>query len=170
MDGQDQVGAIRLPSDSGIEDEDGPKFIGYVDGGETHIHEVWTFGQDGVTREVHPTARVDIGAGFYSEFATNYLTPSCLRVPMFGVNYINGSVQWLGVLAPLRTDGPPWTGNILAPSPAWGTVGTPTNPNWVSQPGNPMAVFPSCVVVLPVSYQVTTGGVRKNAQCCAPRP
>ena len=54
---------------------------------------------------------------------------------MFEVNSINGSVQWLVVPAPLRTDGPPWTDNILAPSLAWVTGGTATNPNWVSQPG-----------------------------------
>ena len=56
---------------------------------------------------------------------------------MFGVNSMNGSVQWLVVPAPLRTDGPPWTDNILAPSPAWVNVGTATNPNWVIQPGEP---------------------------------
>ena len=54
---------------------------------------------------------------------------------MFGVNSINGSVQWLGFPAPLRTDVPPWTDNILAPSPAWGTGDNSTNPNWGSQPG-----------------------------------
>ena len=40
---------------------------------------------------------------------------------MFRVNLINGSVQWLGVPATLRNYIPPWTDNILAPSPAWGT-------------------------------------------------
>ena len=54
---------------------------------------------------------------------------------MFRVNSINGSVQWLGVPAPLRTDGPPWTDNILVPSPAWGTGGTATNLNWGSHLG-----------------------------------
>ena len=56
---------------------------------------------------------------------------------MFGINSINGSVQWLGVPAPLRTDGLPWTDNIFAPSPAWRTGGTATNPNLGSQPGGP---------------------------------
>ena len=55
-----------------------------MDGREPQIHEVWTFGEDGVTREVHPTARVDVGAGFVREFSTNYLTESCRRFPMFG--------------------------------------------------------------------------------------
>ena len=56
---------------------------------------------------------------------------------MFGVNSINGSFQWLGVPAPLRTDGTPWTDNILVPSPAWVTCGTATNRNWGSQTGGP---------------------------------
>ena len=41
------------------------------------------------------------------------------------------SVQW----APLRTDGPHWTDNILVTSPSWGTIGTATNLNWGSQLG-----------------------------------
>ena len=56
---------------------------------------------------------------------------------MFGVDLINGSVQWLGVPYPLRTDRPPWTDNILAPNPAWGNGGTSTNPNWGIQLGGP---------------------------------
>ena len=56
---------------------------------------------------------------------------------MFRVNSINGSVQWLGIPDPLRTNGPPWTDNILAPSPDWGTCGTAINTNWVIQPGGP---------------------------------
>ena len=61
---QESVGSIRLPSDYGSGDEDGPEFIRCVDGQESQIHEVWTFGEDGVTHEVHPTAQVDIGTGF----------------------------------------------------------------------------------------------------------
>ena len=47
---------------------------------------------------------LDVGAGIVGEFATNYLTPSRRRIPMFGVNPINECVQWLGISAPLRTD------------------------------------------------------------------
>ena len=53
---------------------------------------------------------------------------------MFGVNYINGSVQWLVVPTPLRTDEPPCTDNILVPITYWVTIGTATNYNWLSQP------------------------------------
>ena len=69
-----------------------------MDRQEPQIHEVWTFSEDGVTREVHPKARVDVSARFVGEFATGYLNPSWHRITMFGVNYINGSVKWLGVL------------------------------------------------------------------------
>ena len=52
---------------------------------------------------------------------------------MFGVNYINGSVQWLGVPSQLRTYGPPCTDNILVTGPAWLTGGNATNSNWGGQ-------------------------------------
>ena len=115
--------------------EDGPDFIRCVDGREPQIQKVWTFGEDSVTCEVHPTAQVDVGAEFLGELLTNYITENWCRILMFGVNLINGSVQWLGVPAPLRTDVNPYTDNILVPSPAWGTGGTATNTNWGSQPG-----------------------------------
>ena len=54
---------------------------------------------------------------------------------MFRRNSINGSVEWLGVPDLLRTNGPPWTANILAPHPSWGYQGYSTNPNWGSGSG-----------------------------------
>ena len=92
MDRQEPVGAICWPSNSDSGDEDGPEFIRCVDRREAQIHKGWTFGEDGVTREVCLTARVDVGAGFVGEFSTNYLTPFWRRVPMSVVNSINGSV------------------------------------------------------------------------------
>ena len=141
MAGRDPVGAIRRPSNYGSEDEDGPEFIRCVDGQEPQIHKVWTFGEDGITREVHSTAQVDVGAGFVGEFVTNYLAPSWRKIHMFGVNYVNGSVLWLGVPATLSTNGFPWTDNILATSPDWGTGVTATNPNWEIQHGGPYDSF-----------------------------
>ena len=46
------VRATRPPSNSCGGDEDGPKFIRCVDRRQPKFHEVWTFGEDGVTREV----------------------------------------------------------------------------------------------------------------------
>ena len=137
----ERVGSIRRRSVSDSGDEDRPKFIQCEDGLEPQIHRAWTFDEDGVTREVHPRAQVHVGTGFVGEFAANHLTPSWLRIPMFGVNSIYGIVQWLGIPAPLSTDGPHCEYNILAPSPDWGTGGTATNPNWGSQPGGLYGVF-----------------------------
>ena len=53
---QEPVGSICWPSDSGIGDAEVPKFIQYVDGREPKINEVWAFGDDGATREIHLTA------------------------------------------------------------------------------------------------------------------
>ena len=81
MDTREPVGSMCHRSNSGSGVEDGPKFICCVDGQHTKIHEVWTFDEDGVTREAHTTARVDVGSGFVGEFFTNYLTPTWRRVP-----------------------------------------------------------------------------------------
>ena len=91
-------------SNSGSGVKDGPKFIRCIDGGQPQIHDVWNFRDDGVTREVHTTAHVDVGTAYVGEFAINYLTPTWRRVSMFGRNYINGSVKWLGIPDFLRND------------------------------------------------------------------
>ena len=106
-----------------------------MDGKDPQIHEVWTFGEDGVTREVHPTAQVDFGAGIVRDFTTNYLTGIWRRFPMFVKIYINGSVEWLGIPDFHRTDGLAWTAIILDPRPSLGDGGYTTNTNWGSQYG-----------------------------------
>ena len=73
---RDPVGSIRWPSNSDFGDEDRYKFIQCVDRRKPQINEVWNFGEDGVTREVHPTTRVEVGAGLVSEFATDYFIES----------------------------------------------------------------------------------------------
>ena len=54
---------------------------------------------------------------------------------MFGRNYINGSVEWLGVPNLLSNDGPPWTLNLLAPYDDWRGRGSSTSPNLGSGSG-----------------------------------
>ena len=126
---QEPVGSICRPSYYGSGYEDGPEFIQFVEGRDPQIHEVWTFGEDGVTREFHKTAQVDVGAVFAREFATDYLTKSWHRVPMFGRISINGSVEWLGVTDFQRTYGPSSTSNLLAPRHSWVDGGSTTNSN-----------------------------------------
>ena len=72
---QEPVGSMHRRANSGSGEEDGPEFIRCVDRQQPQIHEVWTFTEDGVTREIHPTAGVDVGAGFVGEFATDCSTP-----------------------------------------------------------------------------------------------
>ena len=78
------------------------------------IHEVWTFGEDGVTRAFHPTVQLDVVSGLVGEFSTDYLTEIWCRVPIFGINSINVSVEWLGVPDFFRTYGPAWNANLLS--------------------------------------------------------
>ena len=89
---------------------------------------------------------------------------------MFGRNFINGSVKWLGVPDFQMNDGPPWTLNILAPYANWWDRGSSTSPNWgsgsggnsegVSMPWN----WPACV--LPNYHQMIFENTRSVA-CCA---
>ena len=51
---------------------------------------------------------------------------------MFGRNYIDGSVEWVGIPDLLRNDVPPWTANILAPYHSWGYQGPSINLDWGS--------------------------------------
>ena len=74
---------MRCRANSGYRGEAGPEFICYVKRRHPQIHEFWTFGEDGVTHEVHPTARLDVGVEFFGEFDTDNLTTNWRRVPMF---------------------------------------------------------------------------------------
>ena len=119
------------------------------------------FSEDGVTREVHPTAHVNGSAVFVGEFSTDYFTPSWCWVPMLRRNYINGSVEWFGVPDFLRNDAPPWTLNLLYPYANWGDRGSSNNPSWVSGSGG----HSDGIAILcnrPVSFQFTTGGSLKT--------
>ena len=131
---REPIGAISQPSNSGSGADDGIKFIRCVGGQQPEIHEVWTFGDDGITPEVHHFACIDVGAFFWDCFAADYLDENGRRVPMFGRKFINGSFEWIGVPDFLREYGPPWTENILCPSPRWGVGGTVENLAWDSQP------------------------------------
>ena len=114
MNRRDPVGSIGRPSDSGSGGAEGPEFVRCVDVREPQIHEVWAFGFDGVTHEVHPKEQVDVGTGFVGDFLSCCLTESGRRIPILGRISIHGSVEWLGVPNFHRTSGPFWAPNILA--------------------------------------------------------
>ena len=121
-------------------------------------------------REVHPTARLDVGSGFVGEcFDTDYLTISWRRVPMFGRNSINGSIEWLDVPNFLSTDGPPWTANTWAPHISGGNQESSTNPDWDSCSGENFdsvsIPWNRPVRVLPIYYWKVFQNTRSAVRC-----
>ena len=68
------VGVTRQPSISGSGGKDGLEFIRYVFGWEPQIHEIWNFAEDGITREVRPFARINVGDLRGDCFHTAYAT------------------------------------------------------------------------------------------------
>ena len=166
---REPVGSISWPSDSGSGDAEGPECIRCVDRLKPHIHEVWDFGEDDVTREIHPTAQVDVSAGVVGYFATNYLTKSWRRIPIFGRISINGSVEYLGIPDFHRTDGPAWNETIMPPRSRWVEGDTSTNNKWGIQPGGDsgsVSVLWNCLVcVLPVYCRRVLESTRAAARC-----
>ena len=63
-----------------------------MDGHKPQVHKVWIFCEVGVSPDVRPTVRVDVGAGFVGKFATNYLTEDGHKILMFRVNTIYGII------------------------------------------------------------------------------
>ena len=86
------VVVIRQPYIYGSGGEDGVDFIQCVSRWEPQIHEFWTFAEDGVTREVHPFARIDVGNLSDDFFQTDYFTEVGRTVVIYGQRSINGSV------------------------------------------------------------------------------
>ena len=123
----DLVKAIHQPSNSGSGYDDGLDFIRCVGKRQPEIHEVWTFCDDRITRKVHPFVRVDISAFVRDCIVNDYLIENGRKVPMFRRICINGSFEWMGIPDFLRTNGPPWTANILAPYANWGRGGSSTS-------------------------------------------
>ena len=83
MPRREPVRVIRQPLNSGSGGEDGLEFIRCV--GERHpqIQEVWTFDKDGITREVHTTVKIDVGAFSGDCFHTDYFVEEGRRVSIY---------------------------------------------------------------------------------------
>ena len=169
MDRQDPVGSICRPYNSSGGDAEVPNFIRRVGGQEPQIHEVWAFVDDGAMREVHLTARVDVGDGVFGEFSSDHVIESGTRIPILSRVSINGSVELLGVPEFHRNGGPFWTTNLLSPHPSWVNGGTITNKNRISQPGitsGSVAVPWNCpVCVLPVYVRRLSENTRAAVHC-----
>ena len=120
MPRREPVGVIQPIFRSSSRANDRLEFIRCVGGRQPQIHELWSFVEDGITREVHPFARIDVGNFSRDCFHTNYATEIGRRVFSYGRKSINGSIKWLGVPAPSCGTGVAWNGNILVPNPHWG--------------------------------------------------
>ena len=71
MPSPEPVGAICQHSKSSSEADYVFYFIRCVSGRQAEIHEVWTFGNDGITPEDHPFERIDVGSFIGDCFETN---------------------------------------------------------------------------------------------------
>ena len=89
-------------------------------GRDPQTHELWSFYEDGITREDHPFAWIDVGDFRGYCFHTAYATEIGRRVFISSRKSINGSFEWLGVPAPSCGTGVAWTENILVPNLCWG--------------------------------------------------
>ena len=86
------------------------------------MHKIGSLGSDGVTREFHPTAQVDVGVGTVGQFFTDYLAENSRIIPILGQISINRSVQVLGLPDFNRTSGPMFIENLQVPydNTGWG--------------------------------------------------
>ena len=115
------VGVIHQTFCSGSRGEGRIEFGCCVDSRYPQIHELWGFANDGVTREVHPFDRVDVGDFSGDCFQTYYMNEKARRVTIFDRISINAIVEWIGTPIPFYdTAGVPWIDNILVPELYWG--------------------------------------------------
>ena len=77
---------------------------------------------DGIYREVHPTACVDIPYGTVGAFVTNYLAENGRLVEIIGEISVNGNVQFLGLSDQVWVSGFPYIANLLDQVEAKGWV------------------------------------------------
>ena len=99
------IGSFRWTYDSSSGSTKDVEFIRYIDGQDPQINEMWCLGSDGVTREIHPKAQVEVDAGTVVQFKTNYLYGNGRIIPMVGQLSINGSVQLLDIPDFVRKSG-----------------------------------------------------------------
>ena len=51
---------------------------------EPQLKEMWCVGSGNVTRKIHPTAQVEVGAGTVGEFMKNYFAENRRRILIIG--------------------------------------------------------------------------------------
>ena len=130
--------SIRQPYDSGSRDTKCVDFSRCVEGREHQIHKIWCLSSNGVTREVHLTAQIDVSADTVGHFLTQYLYENGRRIPVIIQIFINGSVKILGITADAWGCGLPFIENVQGPTVTSGWVEENiSNQNWGVTPGGP---------------------------------
>ena len=80
------------------------------------MREIWCLGSDGVTREVHPAAQIDVGAETVGQYSTQYFSENGRIIPVISQNSINRSVESVGITADTWICGLPFIENIQVPT------------------------------------------------------
>ena len=161
------VGPICCPYDSGSGGTKVLEFIQYVDGQDPQMHEIWCVDSNGITREVHPTAQVDGGAGVVGHFLSHYIAENGRRIPIIGQISINGSVKLLGIPSFYRTNGLMFTENLLVPhfTKFRGDGGTPNQNCPVLRPRNVCVLWrgaiPNCPTYTPTNLENARAAARR---------
>ena len=78
------IGPIRGPYYSCIRGTNGVDFILCADIWDTQMHKIWCLGSNGITCEVHLTAKMDVGADTFGQFATHHFSENGCRIPVIG--------------------------------------------------------------------------------------
>ena len=86
------MGYIRWTLNPGSGSIKDTAFIQCVDVQESQIHELWCLGLDNITREVHPTAQLEVVTGTVGEFVTNYVSENGRRNQIIGKLSVNDSI------------------------------------------------------------------------------
>ena len=123
--------SVCQPSNHGIRSTKDTAFIQCVDGQESQIHELRCLGLDTITREVHPTARVEVVAGTVGEFTTDCLSENRRIISIIDKIYINNNVQFLVIPDFVRGSGLSFLTKLQAPAdPTCCRNGGTSNRNW----------------------------------------
>ena len=155
------MGLIRWPSYFASGGTKGVEFIQCVDGQEPQIHKMWCLSSDSITPEVHPTARISVGAETVGQFSTQYFAKNCRIIPVIGQTSVNRSVGILGIPYDAWEFGLPFLENILAPTMhhGWGDNDN-SNKNWPVIPGSLTTTLQLCGVVPSLPVLLTCPGVQ----------
>ena len=92
------MGSIWRPSGGTGRGDLHPRvFIKFINGMEPMANDFWFHGLDGLSCDVHHTARFEIPAGTDWKFITDYVTYNGRHIIIIRKSSVNGSVQFTGI-------------------------------------------------------------------------